>query len=159
MNAPAEVLNDPLAQDMMNSPALARLAYIGRDGNPRAIPIGYLWNGTDFVMCTAVNATKVRALQTNPNVAFTVDTEGTPPRILLVRGTAEVDIVDGVPDEFLQASRRYIPEEQWAGFEAAQRETYPQMARISIDPTWAKLIDFERTLPQAVAHLANERNG
>jgi hypothetical protein len=159
MNAPDDILNLPLAQEMMNSPALARLAYIGGDGNPRVIPIGYVWNGTHFVMCTAVNAPKVRALQANPNAAFTIDTEGAPPRILLVRGTAEVDTVDGVPDEFLEASHRYIPEEQWDGFDAQSRETYPQMARISIAPTWAKLIDFERTLPQAVAHLVEQRGG
>lgn len=156
MSAVADVLDDPISQQLMSSPVLARLAYIGLDSGPRAIPIGYLWNGTHFVMCTAVNAPKVRALQANPKVAFTIDTETTPPRILLVRGTAAVEIVDGVPDEFLAASRRYIPPEQWADFEAAQHVTYPQMARISIEPQWAKLIDFERTLPQAVAHLVDK---
>jgi hypothetical protein len=152
-----EVLNDPLAQDMIDSPLLARLAYIGLDGDPRAIPIGHLWNGTHFVMCSPVNAPKVRALQANPKVAFTIDTGTAPPHILLVRGTAAVQIVDGVPDDFLSASRKYIPQEQWAEFETQQRAIYPQMARISIEPQWAKLIDFERTLPQAVAHLLDDR--
>jgi Pyridoxamine 5'-phosphate oxidase len=77
-----EVLNDPLAQELMHSPLLARMAYNGMDGTPRAIPIGYLWNGAGFVMCTASIAPKVRALQANPKAALTIDTETEPPHVL-----------------------------------------------------------------------------
>jgi hypothetical protein len=34
------VLSDPLAQELMRSSIPARLAYIGPDGSPRAIPSG-----------------------------------------------------------------------------------------------------------------------
>ncbi len=43
-----------------------------------------------FVVCTASNAPKVRALQTNAKVALTVDAETQPPHLLLIRGTAFV---------------------------------------------------------------------
>jgi Pyridoxamine 5'-phosphate oxidase len=91
------VLNDPLAQELMQSSIPARLAYVGPDGFPRAIPIGFHWDGVQFVLCTVPDAPKVSALKTNPKVALTVDTNAFPPHVLLVRGTAAIDIVDGVP--------------------------------------------------------------
>ncbi len=36
--------------------ALTRLAFIGLDGTPRSIPIGFVWNGSEIVMYTAKNA-------------------------------------------------------------------------------------------------------
>jgi hypothetical protein len=148
-----KVLNDPLARELLHSPLLARMAYNGTDGAPRAIPIGYLWDGAHFVMCTAANAPKVGALRANPKAALTVDTDTHPPHILLVRGTVGVEIVDGVPDEYLQASWKSVPEEQRAEFEAHVRSIYRQMARIALVPEWAKLIDFETRLPVAVQEL------
>ncbi len=147
------VLNDPLAQELMTSPIPARLAYIGLDGAPRAIPIGFYWNGGEFVIATATIAPKVRALIANPKVALTIDTDTMPPHVLLVRGTASVKIIDGVPSEYLQASQRYVPAQQWPAFEAQVRATYKQMARITIVPEWAKLLDFETRLPSAVEAL------
>ena len=64
------VLSDPLAQELLHSPLLTRLAYNGLDGSPRVVPIGYVWNGTSFIMSTAVAAPKVRALEANPKVAM-----------------------------------------------------------------------------------------
>jgi hypothetical protein len=151
-----EVLNDPLAQELVHSPLLARMAYNGLDGTPRAIPIGYIWNGDGFVMCTASIAPKVRALQANPKAALTIDTDTQPPHILLVRGTTSVEIVDGVPIEYLQASWKSITgEEQRATFETQVRSLYRQMARITLKPEWAKLMDFETRLPIAVQHLVS----
>lgn len=151
-----EVLNDPLAQELLHSPLLARMAYNGIDGNPRAIPIGYLWNGSGFVMCTASIAPKVRALRANPRAALTIDTDTLPPRVLLVRGTTSVEIVDGVPSEYLQASWKAIRgEEQRAAFETQVRSIYKQMARITLEPDWAKLMDFETRLPIAVQRLVS----
>src|SRR5215212_1384869 len=94
-----QVLNDPLAQELLHSNIPARLAYTGRDGAPRAIPIAFDWTGTEFVICTPPHAPKVRALQANPKVALTIDTTTFPPHVLLVRGTASVEVVDGVPPE------------------------------------------------------------
>jgi hypothetical protein len=98
-------------------------------------------------------------LQHDPRVALTVDTgtDRQPPHVLLVRGEASVDIVDGVPDEFLAASRRGLPEAQWSQFEKSARSTYPAMARISVIPRWAKVLDFETRLPVAVEQLANDK--
>jgi nitroimidazol reductase NimA-like FMN-containing flavoprotein (pyridoxamine 5'-phosphate oxidase superfamily) len=100
-----EIMNDPIAQELLNSNIPARLAYTGLDGFPRAIPIGFLWDGTQFVMGTATNSPKVKALQANPMVALTIDTNTFPPHVLLVRGTARVEIVNGVAPEYLEEPR------------------------------------------------------
>ncbi|TMD40761.1 MAG: pyridoxamine 5-phosphate oxidase [Chloroflexi bacterium] len=151
------VLATPLAQKLLHSEFVSRLAYVGPDGYPRVVPVGYLWKDERFVVCTASNAPKVNALQSNPRVALTIDTQTQPPHILLVRGIAAVEVVDGVPDEYLEASRRYIPEQQWSDFETQVRGLYDRMARISITAEWAKLIDFETTLPIAVEELVGRR--
>lgn len=139
-----QVLNDPLAQKLLQSDIPARLAYTGTDGFPRAIPIGYYWNGEAFIMATVPHAPKVRALRANPRVALTVDTVAFPPHVLLVRGHASLTVVDGVPYEYLEASKKSIRDpQQFAAFEAQVRGLYKQMARIAITPVWVKLLDFE----------------
>ena len=77
----ARVLNDPLAQELVQSSIPARLAYVGPDGFPRAIPIGFHWNGAQFVLCTVPHAPKVSALKANPKVALTVGTNAFPPHV------------------------------------------------------------------------------
>ena len=156
--AALRVLAAPSAQKLLHSNLLCRLSYIGRDGYPRVVPIGYVWKDEKFVVCTASNAPKVKALHANPRVGLAIDTETQPPHILLVRGDAEIEIVDGIPDEYLEGSHKYIPAEQWAAFETQVRGLYPQMARIGITAAWAKLIDFENTLPSAVEELVSQRS-
>jgi hypothetical protein len=47
-----EVLNRPISQELL-ARDLTRLAYVAKDGTPRSIPIGFTWNGSEIVMCTA----------------------------------------------------------------------------------------------------------
>jgi hypothetical protein len=154
-SAALDLLHGSAARQLLNSQLILRLAYAGPDGYPRAVPIGYLWTGEEFIVCTAEKAPKVRALEADPRVALTIDTEVQPPEILLVRGTASVEIVEGIAPEYLEASKRYVPPEQWADFERQVRGLYPRMARIRIRPEWAKLIDFQNTLPLAIERLVS----
>lgn len=154
----AEVLNRPLSQELLARP-LARLAYVANDGTPRAIPMGYTWNGMEIVMCTAKNAPKLKALRRHPMVALTIDTDAYPPKILLIRGKAELDVVEGIPDEFLSTNGvSMMTPEQRAAWESEVRSLYDGMVRIVVTPTWAKLIDFETTLPSAVEELIRQRD-
>ena len=149
----AAELAKPIAQELLESSIPARLAYTGLDGAPRVVPLAFLWNGTHMIVCTVPRSAKVRALVKNPRVAITIDTNGYPPRILLIRGSASLELVDGVPGVFVEASRRIVPESEFAGWEAGVRALYRQMTVITIAPDWAKLLDFETTIPQAVADL------
>ena len=108
----AEVLANPTSQELLGSSIPARLAYVGVDGAPRVIPIAFLWNGEQLVMATLPKSAKVRALRQHPRVALTVDTQGRwPPKVLLVRGAARVELVQGVPDAYIEASRKVTPAE------------------------------------------------
>ncbi len=157
-NEITEVLNRPISQELL-ARDLTRLAYVARDGTPRNVPIGFTWNGLEIAMCTAKNAPKLQALTENPMVALTIDTEVHPSKILLIRGRAELDYVDGIPDEYLQASGTYeMTAEQRVEWETEVRSLYHDgMVRIVVTPTWAKLIDFETTLPSAVEELIRQR--
>jgi hypothetical protein len=152
-----EVLDRPLSRELL-ARDLTRLAYVAQDGTPRAIPIAFTWNGSQIVMCTSTNAPKLPALRASPAVALTIDTEVHPPKILLIRGRAELDVVAGIPDEYLQMNGSYeMTAEQRVSWEAEVRSLYDGMVRIVVTPTWAKLIDFETTLPSAVEELVRQR--
>ena len=156
-NEITEVLNRPISRELL-ARDLTRLAYVAQDGTPRNVPIAFTWNGSEIVMCTPKNAPKLPSLRANPAVALTIDTEVHPPMILLIRGQAELDVVDGIPDEFLQANTTYqMTPEQRVGWEAEVRSLYQGMVRIVVTPTWAKLIDFDTTLPSAVEELVRQR--
>ena len=158
-NEITEVLSRPFSQELL-ARDLTRLAYVATDGTPRSIPIAFTWNGSQVVMCTSKNAPKLRALSENPMVALTIDTEVHPPKILLIRGRAELDVVDGIPAEYLQMNGSYeMTPEQRVEWEAEVRSLYHDgMVRIVATPTWAKLIDFETTLPSAVEELVRQRD-
>jgi len=152
-----EVLNKPISQEMLHRD-IARLAYVAQDGTPRVVPIGFTWNGSEIVMCTSTNAPKLASLRRSSAVALTVDTEVHPPMILLIRGEAVLDEVDGIPDEYLEMSGTYeMTPEQRVEWEAGVRSLYESMVRIVVRPTWAKMIDFDETLPSAVEELLRKQ--
>jgi nitroimidazol reductase NimA-like FMN-containing flavoprotein (pyridoxamine 5'-phosphate oxidase superfamily) len=156
----AEVLSKPISRELLASSIPARLAYTGMDGDPRVVPVAFHWNGAHLVVCSMPVMAKVRALRHNPRVAITIDTQGQwPPRVLLVRGTASIEHVDGVPQEYIEASRKVTPAEVFEDWEAGVRELYDEMVRITIEPDWAKLLDFETTLPKAVEDLIHAKAG
>jgi hypothetical protein len=145
-----DTLARPVAQELLFSDIPARLSYIGVDGDPRVIPTAFWWNGESIVLATAVKSAKVAAIRKNPRVTLAVDRPGMPPRSLLVRGSATVEIVDGVPDEYVAGARKIIPDEAVPGWEAGVRALYEQMAVITVTPDHVVLHDFETTIPRAV---------
>ena len=154
----AEILAKPYAQQLLNGPEPARLAYTGLDGDPRVIPIGFWTEGERVVMATVPKSAKVAALRANPNVALTIDQAAFPPKVLLIRGTAEVEPVEGIPDGYLAAGRKVMTADQHAGWVAGVQGLYDEMVMITITPTWAKLLDFETTIPKAVEDLIKEKS-
>lgn len=149
----AVILAQPIAQDLLFSDIPCRLSYIGVDGDPRVVPVGFWWTGKTIVIATVVRSAKVAAIRKNPRVALSVDRSGMPPRALLVRGAATVEIVDGVPDEYVAAARKITPDEAMQAWEAGVRALYEQMAVITVTPDHVVLHDFETTIPKAVADL------
>ena len=139
-----EELSAPGAQALLTTTAAAHLAYNGKDGTPRVIPVGFYWTGSQVVISTAATAPKVAALSAGPDVAVSIDAGDTPggARALSIRGRAGVEIVDGVVEEYLAAARISMDPEAVAEFEQNVRAMYERMARIAITPTWARFYDF-----------------
>ncbi len=153
----AEILATPHARRLLDGPEPARLAYISLDGSPRAIPIAFWTDGTRFLMATVPKSAKVAAIRHNPNVALTIDHGAFPPKALLVRGGADIELVEGVPNGYLEAGRKTMTDEQYSEWSAGVHDLYDDMIVITINPTWAKLLDFETTMPQAVEDLLAQK--
>jgi hypothetical protein len=147
-----DTLAEPIAQELLDS-CMGRFSYLGADGDPRVIPIGFWRTGDKIAFATAVGSAKVDAIREHPRVALVVDRFGMPPRSLLVRGSATVEIVDGVPAEYLAGAPKLMPAEAVDGWRAGVQALYEQMAVITITPDHVVLHDFETTLPKAVADL------
>ena len=157
-NDVAEVLGKPISRELLGSSVPARLAYTGLDGDPRVVPVAFWWNGAQLVVCSVPTMAKVRALRQRPRVAITIDTQDQwPPRVLLVRGNAHLEQLEGVADEYVAASRKLVPRAEFEGWQAGVRGLYDRMVRITIEPDWAKLLDFETTLPKAVDDLVHAK--
>jgi Pyridoxamine 5'-phosphate oxidase len=147
------------AQELLAGTSAAHLAYLGPDEAPRVVVVGFFWTGDQFVISTATTAPKVAALSARPDVALAIDAGDTPgqARALSVRGSASVEIVDGIVPEYLAAARKSMDADAAAEFERNVRGMYDQMARIAITPHWVRFYDFGAgRMPRFLQELAEQ---
>jgi hypothetical protein len=144
-----ELLDTPLAQRLLASAIPARVAYTASDGTPRIVPTWFEWTDGELVMPTfiqaphvAVPARRLAALRARPGVAVSIDTESTPPQVLLVRGKAQVTEVDGIDPDYAVSARQYLGEDPAAQYLAMADQPGTGMARITVRPAWVGLLDF-----------------
>jgi hypothetical protein len=144
-----ELLNDPVAKALLGSVNPARLAYTWMDGSPRVVPIWFHWTGEQFVLTSPVKAPKLRALAADPRVALTIDDNEWPPKVLLVRGRANVEMLNDVSPEYELAATRYFGPERGQAWVSTLRGK--PTARIAITPGWVGILDFQTRFPSALA--------
>jgi PPOX class probable F420-dependent enzyme len=144
------LLQHSASRELLQSKIPARLAYIAIDGTPRVIPIWFHWNGTEFVMGTPPKAPKLKALAKNPRVSLTIDDNTFPHKVLLVRGTAHLEPMNGVVPEYAMAAERYFGPDQGKAWVAQMAQMIPSMVRITITPDWVGLLDFQTRFPSAL---------
>jgi hypothetical protein len=144
-----DLLNDPVAQRLLNSRQPAKLAYNWTDGTPRVVPIWFHWDGEEIVLGSVVKAPKIKALQNNPHVALTIDASDWPYEVLLLRGEAQVELLEDVASEYEKAAVRYFGEAQGEAWVSQLRGA--PMARISIRPHWVAVLDFVTRFPSALS--------
>ena len=144
------LLDHPIAQELLQSTVPARLAYTWKDGTPRVVPIWFHWNGKEVVLGSPPKAPKVIVLPDHSHVAPTIDSNPWPPKVLLIRGIARVEIVNGVSPEYAAAAERYFGEEQGRVWVEQVRAMSSHMARIAVRPTWVGLLDFQTRFPSAI---------
>jgi hypothetical protein len=142
------LLDDPVAQELLSARIPARLAYTWTDGTARVVPIWFNWSGGKIVMGTPPKAPKLKALAANPNVAVTIDSNSWPAHVLMVRGSAQVDMKDDVDENYAAAAERYMGEQ--AGREWVASLRGQPMARIAVQPEWVGILDFETRFPSAL---------
>ena len=128
-------------EEILRSATLARLAYDGVDGTPRVIPIGFLWTGQAVVLATHPTAPKVAALRARPRVALTIDTPS-PARSVLLRGEAEIEVVEGPVPEYLEAAAKSMEGDELAASRRPAAKPTTGWRGISIVPDWARYFDF-----------------
>jgi len=146
------LLNDEVAQKLLIATVPAHLAYAWRDGTPRNTPIWFHWGGRAVVMCSPSNAPKAKVLSQGESVAVTIHGADWPFAVLLLRGTIDVDQVDGIAPEYRASASRYFGAEQGEAW-CASLPPEISMTRFRLEPSWVGLLDFEdmRRLPSALA--------
>jgi len=146
-----ELLQHSTAQELLHSNIPARLAYVWTDGTPRVVPIWFHWNGQEIVMATPPRAPKLKALAKNPRVSLTIDDNTFPHKVLLVRGTARLEPINGIVPEYAIAAERYFGPEQGQAWVSQLRTMISSMVRITVAPGWVGLLDFQTRFPSALA--------
>jgi general stress protein 26 len=146
-----ELLQQPVAKELLTSTIPARVAYLASDGTPRVVPIWFHWTGSEVVLGTPPNAPKVKSLKKNPKVAITIDDNQFPHKVLLIRGTARLEDVPGVVPEYAMAAERYFGKEQGQAWLKQLQQMTSSMVRIAIKPEWVGLLDFQTRFPSAIS--------
>ena len=136
-----ELLQDPVAKELLASRIPARLAYVWTDGTPRVVSIWFHWDGTDLVMGTLPGAPKLKALRTYLVAAAEAL-------------TAQVTEADGVVSEYAQAAVRYLGKEQGEAYVGSLPPAI-RMGRIAVRPEQVVVLDFETRFPSAVSSLGS----
>lgn len=145
------LLQHPASQELLRSKIPARIAYIATDGTPRVVPIWFHWNGREIVMATPPKAPKLKALAKNPKVSLTIDDNTFPHKVLLIRGSARLENVEGIVPEYLACAERYFDPETAKAWLGQLRTMVSSMVRITVTPEWVGLLDFQTRFPSALA--------
>lgn len=141
-----DLIRTAIAEELLGSRELARLAFVAADGTPRVLPIFFHWTGEELVLPTFAGTRKVAALRARPDVAVTIDRAGPPPAVLMLRGRVTVTDVDGIVPEYALAHRRYAADPAHADAAIAQAEG-ASMVRIALRPSWVGVLDFMTRFP------------
>jgi hypothetical protein len=95
------------------------------------------------VMGTPPKAPKLKVLGQNPKVSLTIDNDGFPHKVLLIRGR--------IVPEYALAAERYFGPERGKAWVAHLNKMGGSMVRIAITPEWVGILDFQTRFPSALA--------
>jgi hypothetical protein len=146
------LLNDPVAQRLLQAPIPAQLAYTWTDGTPRVLPIGFHWDGQKLIIGTPPDAPKMKALARNPRVALTINTYEFPYKVLYIRGSLTFRVMDEIVPEYILMTQRVLGPgaEGWLQQVRAMLPAMGGMARLEVTPEWVGILDFEQRFPSAI---------
>jgi PPOX class probable F420-dependent enzyme len=93
------------------------------DGQPQTSLVGFLWNGSEFLVLSEPTSQKVRNLTGNPRVALHLDIDRRSEQggsVLTLEGIARIDPDPIRPDEIATYAERYQDEMRAAQLTAAE---------------------------------------
>lgn len=148
------LLNDPIAQQLLNSSIPAHLAYVWTDGTPRVVPIGFTWTGKELVTSSPSNAPKLLALKEGDKVAVTFDSYTPPFMVLYIRGIVHLCPCEEVVPEWCQAAERMMGKTGAEGFinmvDGMLKAGVIGITRLSVEPVWVGILDFQTRFPSGI---------
>jgi len=150
-----ELLNDPVAQDLLHGPYPAHLSYIWKDGTSRVVPIGFHWNGTEMVMAGPDNAPKNQVID-GQKVTVVIDTYTYPFKVLTLRGTVRLETVKEPPIEYVLACEQLMGKETAAAWLQGLGPLLPKIdafVKVIFTPEWVRITDFVTRFPEAVEEV------
>ena len=121
----------------------------GRDakGHPHLVPL----ERTRLRDGDSTESTETKSPRKKFQVSLTIDDNNFPHKVLLIRGTAHLDTVEGIVPEYVAAAERYFGREQGQAWIKHLRGLIPGMVRITVTPEWVGLLDFQTRFPSALS--------
>jgi PPOX class probable F420-dependent enzyme len=136
----SDALGGARANQRLRDEHTAWLTTVRSDGQPQTSPVGFMWDGAQFVILTQPNAPKVRNLRMNGRVSLHLDTEAdaVDGGVLTIEGIAELDPRRLAEPETSAYVAKYLDDMRATGFtpEEALAE-FSQVIRVT--PTKARM--------------------
>ena len=123
-------------KEFLGSKALIDLATITPAGYPHVVPIWYEWDGTSLWMSTPMYTKKIKNLQKNQKVGFSIALPDLPYCAVIGRGEAELSEDTG-GELIKRLCYRYLPKEKAEAYFPMLMERGTRM-KIKLTPAWMK---------------------
>jgi len=107
-------------QAFVRGPYIAVLATVDASGEPRAVPMWYVFDGSRFLMVTRNGSQKHRDLERHPTATVVIDHRTRPYYALMIRCTAEIDAMD-VDLVRSRTAARYLTEPELSAYVDSRR--------------------------------------
>jgi hypothetical protein len=84
-------------------------------------------------------------------VSLTIDDNNFPHKVLLIRGTASLQQVEGIVPEYAATAERYFGLERGQACIQQVRGIMSTMVKVTIAPEWVGVLDFQTRFPSAIS--------
>lgn len=152
-----ELLQDPVAKELLCGPYAGHLSYVWKDGTARVVPIGFHWNGKEIVMAGIDTAPKNEVID-GQKVTLVIDTYTYPFKVLTIRGKVRLEKVQEPPVEYAMACEQLMGKEVAASWLAGLGPLFPKIkyfGKITLTPEWVRVTDFETRMPEEIERVVN----
>lgn len=83
------------------------LTTVAASGTPQPNPVWFLWNGTEILLFSEPNQSKVRNIGRNPRVSLNLNATKSGGDVTVLTGDARVDTESATPDEIARYTEKY----------------------------------------------------